>query len=46
MYNSAKTSFYISIGAWVAAGAFLVETLVRMGIYIHTSNRESIPFIE
>ena len=46
MYNSAKTASYISIGAWAVAGAFLVETLVRMGIYVHTASKESIPLWE
>jgi hypothetical protein len=46
MYDTASMMTYVSIGAWVAAGAFLVESLIRMGIYIHTATKESIPLYE
>ncbi|MCL1814757.1 MAG: hypothetical protein FWG27_02905 [Treponema sp.] len=43
MYDSAR---YVSIGAWSLAGVFLVESLVRMGIYVHRASMESIPLWE
>ena len=46
MYDRAMNSYYISIGAWIVAGTFLAETLVRMGIYVHTASEESIPLWE
>ena len=46
LYNSTRTSLYISIGAWSVAGAFLVETLVRMGIYVRTATKESVPLVK
>ncbi|MDR2072654.1 MAG: hypothetical protein LBP60_04375 [Spirochaetaceae bacterium] len=46
LYGKARTSYYVSIGAWVVAGAFLVESLIRLGFYIHTANEETIPLWE
>jgi hypothetical protein len=46
MYDRAINSYYVSIGAWVVAGAFLAETLVRMGIYVHTASEEAVPLWE
>ena len=46
MYDRANTAYYVSIGAWAAAGIFLAESLIRMGIYIHTATEESIPLWE
>lgn len=46
LYDKAMTSYYVSIGAWVVAGAFLVESLIRLGVYVHTANEESIPLWE
>jgi len=43
-YDKAMTSYYISIGAWAVTGVFLVESLIRLGIYVHTSTRESVPY--
>ncbi|MCL1928093.1 MAG: hypothetical protein FWG07_04800 [Treponema sp.] len=39
-------SYNISIGSWIAAGVFLAETLIRMGIYVHAASKESIPLWE
>ena len=36
----------VFIGGVSVAGGFLVESLVRMGIYIHTASKEAIPYIE
>ena len=46
MYNDAKTSYYVTIGAWAVAGIFLTETLIRMGVYIHSASKEAIPLWE
>ncbi|MDR2553030.1 MAG: hypothetical protein LBD31_07705 [Treponema sp.] len=37
---------YLTIGAWALTGVFLVESLIRMGIYVHTATRESVPLWE
>jgi len=44
LYDIGNTTYYISIGAWIASGVFLAETLIRMIIYVHTGTKESIPF--
>ena len=46
MYNTARSMFYVSIGAWAVAGIFLTESLIRMGIYVHSASKESIPLYE
>jgi hypothetical protein len=46
LYDPALRSYYISIGAWAVAGIFLAESLIRMGIYVHTATKESIPLWE
>ncbi|MDR2701551.1 MAG: hypothetical protein LBB72_03890 [Spirochaetaceae bacterium] len=44
VYDKAVVSNYVSIGAWVATGVFIAESVIRLGIYIHTASRESIPY--
>jgi hypothetical protein len=46
MFDRATTAYYVSVGAWAVAGIFLAESLIRMGIYIHTATEESIPLWE
>jgi hypothetical protein len=41
--ETAQTLSYVSQGAWVVTGVFLAESLLRMGIYIHTASKESVP---
>jgi hypothetical protein len=41
-----NTSYYISRGAILAAGAFGVESIIRLIIYINTANREAVPLWE
>jgi len=43
LYGKANDVRNVSIGAWSVAGLFLVESLVRMVIYIRTASKESIP---
>ena len=43
LYGKATNAYYVSAGAWSVAGLFLVESLVRMVIYIRTASKESIP---
>jgi hypothetical protein len=38
MYNSAVVNRNISIGSIALTGAFLIESLIRMGIYLYKSN--------
>jgi hypothetical protein len=45
-YDKATVSYYVSVGAWVATGVFIAESLIRLGIYIYTATRESIPYKE
>jgi hypothetical protein len=44
--SAGKTAYYISIGAWVVTGIFLVESLFRMGFYVHSASKETIPLWE
>ena len=46
LFNNAKNMYYVSMGAWIVTGLFFVESLVRMGIYVHTSSKEAVPFWE
>jgi hypothetical protein len=46
LYKDAKNLYYVSIGAWVVAGVFLVETLIRMGVYVHAASEEAVPLVE
>jgi hypothetical protein len=46
LYGKARTAYYVSIGAWVVAGVCLVESLIRLGVYVHTASEESIPLWE
>ena len=46
MHDNARRMSYVTIGAWAVTGVFLAETLIRMGIYVNTSSKESIPLWE
>ena len=46
MYSSARTAYYVTIGAWAVTGVFLVESLVRMGIYVHKASTEAVPLVD
>ncbi|MDR1307601.1 MAG: hypothetical protein LBK74_08520 [Treponema sp.] len=46
LYDKTLNSYYISMGAWIVAGAFFAESLIRMGIYIHSASKESVPLWE
>ena len=46
MLSGARNMYYVSMGAWIATGFFLAESLVRMGVYVHTATKESIPLWE
>ncbi|MDR0447084.1 MAG: hypothetical protein LBH07_00275 [Treponema sp.] len=46
LFPTAQKAYYVAIGAWATAGFFLAESLVRMGIYVHTASKESIPLWE
>jgi len=43
-YDKAITLYKVSVGAWVVTGVFIAESLIRLGIYIHTATKESIPY--
>jgi hypothetical protein len=43
-YNNANASYYVSVGAWAVTGVFIAESLIRLGIYVHTATKESIPY--
>jgi len=45
-YDKSVTMNYVSIGAWAVTGVFVVETVIRLFIYVHTATKESIPFKE
>lgn len=45
-YDSAVTARNVAIGSIVVAGGFLVETLIRMGIYLYKSNSEDVTTIK
>jgi hypothetical protein len=46
LYDKALNAYYVSTGAWIVAGVFLAESLIRMGIYIHSASKESVPLWE
>jgi hypothetical protein len=46
LYDKYQRSYYVSVGVWAVAGVFLVESLIRMGIYVHTASEEAIPLWE
>ncbi|MDR2663675.1 MAG: hypothetical protein LBC31_11825 [Treponema sp.] len=46
LYDKTLNSYYISMGAWIVTGVFFAESLIRMGIYIHSASRESVPLWE
>ncbi|MDR1143102.1 MAG: hypothetical protein LBK77_02640 [Spirochaetaceae bacterium] len=43
LYDKTLNSYYISMGAWIVTGVFFAESLIRMGIYIHSASKESVP---
>jgi hypothetical protein len=46
LYRNTNNYYYWSIGAWIAAGTFFVESMIRLVIYVHTANKETIPLWE
>lgn len=46
MYDGALTSQYVFYGTAGVAGAFLIETLVRMGIYLYQSNKANVAAVK
>jgi hypothetical protein len=46
LYGKALTSYYVSMGAWILTGVFFAESLIRMGIYIHSASKEAVPLWE
>ncbi len=42
MYDYAMMNRYIAIGTAAIAGGFLIETLIRMGIYLYKSNATNV----
>jgi hypothetical protein len=46
LYDKARNSYYISMGAWIVTGVFFAESLIRMGIYIHSASKEAVPLWE
>jgi hypothetical protein len=46
LYDSAILFQKITIGAWVGAGVFLAESLVRLVFYIRAADKEAVPLFK
>jgi hypothetical protein len=46
IYDTAITAQNITMGAWIGAGLFLAETLVRLVFYVRAADKEAVPLFE
>jgi hypothetical protein len=46
LYNSASLAQKAAAVAWIGAGVFLVESLVRLVLYIRAADKEAVPLYE
>jgi hypothetical protein len=46
LYDSAKNSYYLTVGLFIGAGLFLAESLIRLVVYVRAADKEAVPFYE